>query len=167
MEDLDFVTPVERRPTIMPSRRRVFTSERTPEERSWASLSLSRTNARRHVLERRKECIVARHGEVSLMVRNKEIATVARTPYSENGHAGAVARSATCGRKERLPRRFPRREAVPPRRSGKRPISLDAHEQHYQPSARQTITLLHGSRVLREQSLGKRSVFEKAPRPIS
>ena len=162
MEDLDFVTPVRTKAYDPAVAQAFFTSGGTPESVPLGKSFFVENERSGGMFSKGAKMYLLLDGEVSLMVRNKEIATVGKdTIFGEMATLGQLPRSATAVAKTDC-RVVSLDEKQFRKALGKAPDFALMLMNIIISRLRQTITLLTGSRVLSdEQSLGKRSVFEK------
>jgi CRP/FNR family cyclic AMP-dependent transcriptional regulator len=162
MEELDFVTPVQTKAYDPAVAQAFFTSAGTPESVPLGKSFFVENERSGGMFSKGAKMYLLLDGEVSLMVRNKEIATVGKdTIFGEMATLGQLPRSATAIAKTDCrvvsldEKQF--RKAI-----GKAPDFALMLMNIIISRLRQTIALLTSSRVLSdEQSLSKRSVFEK------
>lgn len=162
MEELDFVTPVQTKAYDPAVAQAFFTSAGTPESVPLGKSFFVENERSGGMFSKGAKMYLLLDGEVSLMVRNKEIATVGKdTIFGEMATLGQLPRSATAIAKTDCrvvsldEKQF--RKAI-----GKAPDFALMLMSIIISRLRQTIALLTSSRVLSdEQSLSKRSVFEK------
>jgi len=162
MEELDFVTPVQTKAYDPAVAQAFFTSAGTPESVPLGKSFFVENERSGGMFSKGAKMYLLLDGEVSLMVRNKEIATVGKdTIFGEMATLGQLPRSATAVAKTDC-RVVSLDEKQFRKALGKAPDFALMLMNIIISRLRQTITLLTGSRVLSdEQSLGKRSVFEK------